>query len=174
MKKLLIFIKVLCFAMVLNGQTNALDDFFSKYSEREGFTAVTISGKLLGLLSDKNVKADENDIINRLTSIRILSVEDSVLSQSFNFYKELKNKIDLSVYEELMDVRDGSETSKFLIRQKGEIISELLMISGGPGNNTVICIKGNLDLKSLSELSDETGFNELRDLESIEKKKEGE
>ena len=37
----------------LNAQTNAIDEFFDKYSEKEGFTTVTISSKLLSLFAGK-------------------------------------------------------------------------------------------------------------------------
>jgi hypothetical protein len=174
MKKLILFSTALCMVTLLNAQTSAIDNIFEKYSERDGFTTVTISGKLLSLFSGKNANAEGSNIVNRLTSIRILSVEDSLLNQSVNFNKELTKKLDLSVYEELMVVREGSDVTKFLIQQKGDIISELLMITGGPGNNTLISIKGEIDLKSLSELSDQTGIDELKDLEKIEKKEKEE
>jgi hypothetical protein len=174
MKKLILFSTALCIVTLLNAQTKVIDEFFDKYSEKEGFTTVTISSKLLSLFAGKKEKVDGSDIINRLTSIRILSVDDSILNQSVNFYKELGNKLDLSAYEELMVVKEGSAVTKFLIRQKGDIISELLMIAGGPGNNTIILIKGDLDMKSLSELSNETGIDQLKDLKKIEKKEEKE
>jgi hypothetical protein len=168
MKKLILFSTALCMVTLINAQTNAIDEFFNKYSEKEGFTTVTISSKLLSLFAGK--KSEGSDIINRLTSIKILSVEDSLLNQSVNFYKELTKKLDISAYEELMVVKEGPDVTKFLVKQKGDIISELLMITGGPGNNTLISIKGDLDLKSLSELSNETGIDELKDLEKIKKK----
>jgi hypothetical protein len=170
MKKLILLSTALCMVTLLHAQTNAIDEFFDKYSEKDGYTTVTISSKLLSLFAGKKANGDGSNIINRLTSIRILSVEDSILNQSVNFYKELTKKLDLSPYEELMVVKEGPDVTKFLIKQKGDIISELLMITGGPGNNTVISIKGDLDLKSLSELSKDTGIDELKDLEKIKEK----
>jgi hypothetical protein len=170
MKKLILFSTALCLVTILNAQTNAIDEFFDKYSEKEGFTTVTISSKLLSLFAGKKANTEGSDIINKLTSIRILSVDDSLLNQRINFYKELTGKVDISVYEELMVVREGSDITKFLVKQKGDVISELLVIIGGPGDNTLISIKGDLDLKSLSELSDETGIDELKGLEKIKKK----
>jgi hypothetical protein len=155
---------------LLNAQSSAIDEFFDKYSEKEGYTTVTISSKLLSLFAGK--KSEGSDIINRLTSIKILSVEDSLLNQSINFQKELSKKVNFSGYEELMVVKEGSDATMFLTKQKGDIITELLVITGGPGGNTLISIKGDLDLKSLSELSDETGIDELRGLEKIKKEKE--
>ena len=171
MKKLILFSSALCIVTLMHAQTNTIDELFNKYSEREGFTTVTISGKLLRLFAGKEAKEDGSNIVNRLTSIKILSVGDSILNQSVNFYRELSNKMDLTSYEELMVVKEGQNMSKFLVKQKGDIISELVVITGGPGDNTLISIKGDLDLKSLSELSEGTGIDELRDLEKIDAEK---
>jgi hypothetical protein len=161
--------------LLLQAQTNPIEELFDKYSEKDGFTTVTISGKLLNLFADKDSKNNKNEngknVINRLTSIRILSVEDSLLNQKLNFYTELSKKINLSAYEELMVTKEGQNVTKFLIRQKGDIITELLILSGGPGNNSLISITGDLDLKSLSELSKDTGIDELEDLDNVDKKK---
>jgi hypothetical protein len=170
MKKLMLFTTALCMVTLLHAQTNAIDDLFDKYSEKEGYTTVYISSKLLSLFAPKDATSEGGDVIKRLKSIRILTVDDSLLNQSVNFYKEITRKLDLSAYEELMVVKEGQDMTKFMVRQKGDIISELLMITGGPGGNTLISIKGDLDLKSISELSKDTGIDELKDLEKINKK----
>lgn len=169
MKKIIFFTIAICMTAAVNAQNKAVDEFFDKYSEREGFTTVSISGKLLSLFAGKDA-GKEGDLINRLSSIRILSVSDSLMNLNFNFYKELAGKLNLSVYEELMAVKEGKDETKFLIMQKGERISELLVISGGPGNNSLISIRGDLDLKSISELSDDMGIEGLENLDKIEKK----
>jgi hypothetical protein len=156
----------------VQAQTNAIDEMFDRYSEKEGFTTIYISSKLLGLFAPKDDKSgDKNNIVSRLKSIRILSVDDSLLNNSVNFYKELSKKLDFSTYEELMVVRQGNDITKFLIQQKGDVISELLVITGGPGDNTLISIKGDLDLKTISGLSKDTGIDELKDLDKIDRKK---
>jgi hypothetical protein len=172
MKRIFLIIAAICITSLMQAQrTDPIDEFFDRYSERDGFTTVTISGKLLGLFAGKNENREGSDIINRLTSIKILSVDDSLMNNRINFYNELRGKIDLSAYEELMDVKEGKNTTKFLIKQKGDNISDLILISGGPNGNTLISIKGNLDLKSLSELSEGTGIDELKDLEKIDDQK---
>ena len=170
MKKVILITMALCLAFMAQAQVNAIDEMFDKYSEKEGFTTVYISSKLLSLFIPKDAKAEDgSDIIHRLKSIRILSVGDSLLNKSVNFYKELSNKLNMSDYEELMVVKEGNDVTKFLIKQKGDIISELLVITGGPGDNTLISIKGDLDLKMISDLSKNTGIEELKDLEKVEK-----
>lgn len=170
MKKLILLSAVIWISALAQAQTDPIDEMFDKYAEKDGFTTVYISSKLLGLFAGNNSETDEGaNIVKRLKSIRILTVDDSLLNNRINFYKELGNKLNLSVYEELMVVKEGNDITKFLIRQKGDIISELLVIAGGPENNILISIKGDLDLKTISELSKSTGIDELKDLDKIKK-----
>ena len=69
-----------------------------------------------------------------------------------------------------MVVKEGPDITKFLIRQKGDVISELLVVTGGPGGNSLISIKGDLNLKSISELSKTVDIQELKTLDDLEKK----
>ncbi len=171
MKKSFLFLAALSLSVIIRAQTGAIDEMFNKYSEKEGFTVVTISGKMFSLLSNLDTEnKDADNIINKLTSIRILTVEDSLLNKNYNFYTELGRKLDLSVYEELMVVKEGPDMTKFLIRQKGDRISELLVVSGGPGGNSLISIKGDLNLKNISDLSKSMDIQELKSLDQIDKK----
>ena len=171
MRKLILFITGLLLTMTIQAQTNPIDEMFNKYSEKDGFTVVTISSKMFSMFADQDGEnKDADDIMRRLKSIRILSVEDSLLNQNLNFYTELSKKLDLSVYEELMVVKEGHDITKFLVRQKGNLISELLVISGGPGGNSLISIKGDFNLKNISDLSKNSGIEELKNLDKIDKK----
>jgi hypothetical protein len=173
MKRFIVLLSAACFSLALNAQKSPVDELIDKYSDREGFTVVTISSKMLGLFSgqDDNDK-EASDIINRLKSIRIISVEDSTLNQRLNFYSELKSRMNFSDYEELMAVKEGPNVTKFLVHQKGEVISELLVITGGPGGNSIISIKGDLNLKSISELSKDVGIQQLKQLDELDKNKQ--
>jgi hypothetical protein len=171
MKKVFLSLITICLTLIMQAQSNPVDDMFNKYSEKPGFTVVSISSKMFSLFANKNTEnKDADDVINKLKSIKILSVEDSLLNKNLNFYTELSKKLDLSAYEELMVVKEGPDVTKFLIKQKGNIISELLVVVGGPGGNSLISIKGELNLKSISELSKDIDIQELKSLDKIEKK----
>jgi hypothetical protein len=171
MKKLFLFFTAISLTLVIKAQSNPVDDMFNKYSERDGFTVVTISSRMFGMFSNLDSEdKDADDLIHKLKSIRILSVEDSLLNKNINFYTELSKKLDLSAYEELMVVKGGKDVTKFLIKQNGKTISELLVITGGPGGNSLISIRGDFNLKNISELSKSTGIKELEGLENVDKK----
>lgn len=171
MKRILLTLILIGLALVSQAQSNPVDDMFNKYSEKSGFTVVSISSKMFSLFTNKD-KENKNadDVISKLKSIKILSVEDSLLNKTLNFYSELSKKLNMSDYEELMVVKEGPDITKFLIRQSGSIISELLVITGGPGGNSLISIKGSLNLKNISDLSESLNMQQLKSLDKIEKK----
>lgn len=172
MKKLFLFLTAFVLTIVIKAQTNPVDEMFNKYTEKDGFTIVTISSRMFSMFANLDSEnPDADNLIRRLKSIRILSVEDSLLNINLNFYTELSKKLNLSVYEELMVVKEGKDITKFLIRQTDDIISELLVIKGGPGGNSLISIKGDLSMKNISDLSKNIGIQELKTLEELEKKK---
>jgi len=169
MKKLYLSIILMCLATLIKAQSNPVDEMFDRYSEKPGFTVVSISSKMFSMFAgSEETSKDADDIISKLKSIKILSVEDSLLNKNLNFYNELSKKLDLSVYEELMAVKEGGNITRFLIRQTGKTINELLVITGGPGGNSLISIKGDLNLKNLSEISKSVGMDELKDLDKME------
>lgn len=171
MKKIFLSLTALLITVMMQAQSNPVDEMFDKYSEKPGFTVVSISSKMFSMFANKEVEnKDADEIISKLKSIKILSVEDSLLNKNLNFYTELSKKLDLSVYEELMVVKSGPDVTKFLIRQSGNIISELLVIVGGPSGNSLISIKGSLNLKNISDLSKSLDMKELKSLDKIDEK----
>ena len=171
MKKFFLSFTALCLTMMIKAQSNPVDEMFNKYSEKQGFTVVSISSKMFSLFANKDPEnKDADNVINKLKSIKILSVEDSLMNKNLNFYSELSKKLDLSVYEELMVIKEGPDITKFLIKQNGNLISELLVVKGGPGGNSLISIKGELNLKNISDMSKSLDMQELKNLDKIQKK----
>ncbi len=171
MKKSFLFVAALCLMALARAQTGPVDEIFNKYSEKEGFTVVTISSRMFSMFANHDAdNKDADNIMRQLKSIKILSVEDSLLNKNLNFYTELNKKEFLEAYEELLVVKEGADITKFLIKENGDKISELLVITGGPGGNSIISIKGDINLRNLSDLSKNIGIQELKGLDNINKK----
>lgn len=172
MKRLLFLILIFFLTLMLRAQNgSAIDDLFQKYAGKEGITSVFISSKMFGMFNSQDTKDEDlNNLLSRLKSIRILTVEDSTINEKINFYDELKKKVDFSVYEELMVVNEADNVTKFLIRESGKTIAELLIISGGKKGNTLISIRGDLDLKNISGLSKKMGIQQLEELDKLDQK----
>lgn len=173
MRKLLLFSILLLPALMQSAaQKNPIDDLFDRYSGQDGITTVYISSRMLSLFS--GITKDDPDaskLIGGLTSIRIISIDDTDRNKGVNFYNELGKSVNFKEFEELMVVREGDDIVKFMIREAGSKIVELLMVSGGT-SNSIISIRGDIDLESISKLSTTMGITELENLERIEKKQE--
>jgi hypothetical protein len=156
MKRLFISLLILIPLLGMAQSNSPIDGLFSKYANKDGFTTVNISGKLLSFSSklDKS-KSKESEMLEKISGIRILSVEDKNLNKSINFYKELdadgffKN----NNYEVLMEVTEKDEVVRFFGKslENGKL-SELLLVVGG-NDNTLISISGVIDPKDIGKIT---------------------
>jgi len=164
MKRTIVFFLTFILTVSSFAQKNPIDEMFDKYAGREGITTVYISSKMFSMMAGMDLDDEElEDVINNLKSIRILTVDDDELNNKLNFFSELQKDLDISGYEELMVVKESEKDLKFLVKEKGKRIDELLMIGGGPGQNVLISIKGDLDLKNITSISKTMGIEELQD-----------
>jgi len=156
MKKLVMILVLLIPLWVMAQDNSPIDKLFNKYANKEGFTTVNISGKLLSLANSfADKKDDELEILNKISGIRVLSVEDSIMNQKLNFYKELdadgffrNNK-----YDVLMEVTDKNEVVRFYGRSGSNgKLSELLLVVGG-SSNTLISIRGVINPEDIGKLT---------------------
>lgn len=172
MKKI-IFIALVLFSFTANAQNSAVDNLFDKYSDRDGFTTVSISKGMFSLFASENESKDEfNRAVKGLESIQILSPDSTIAKGSLNFYKEIIKNLPITQYEELMSVKEKDQVFKMLIRKKGSIISEFLMIGGG-NTNILICITGNINLKSISKLSKSMNIEGMENIDKVDKTTKG-
>jgi len=163
MKKIIPVFILLFISLASVAQRNAIDEMFDKYSGRDGITTVYISSKMFSMMARVDLDDEElQDVIKNLKTIRILTVEDQDLNDKLDFFSELSVQHDFSDYEELMVVKESGKNLKFLVKEKGKRIDELLMIGGGPGQNVLISIKGDLDLDNISSISRTMGIKELQ------------
>ena len=156
MKRLLIALVLFIPVLVMAQDGTPIDKLFNKYANRDGFTTVNISGKLLSFASKfDESKSDESAMLEKISGIRILSVEDKELNKGLNFFKELEADgfFKNNNYEVLMEVTDKDEVVRFYGRSGGKgKLSELLLVVGG-NDNTLISIRGIIDPDDIGKIS---------------------
>lgn len=168
MQKLVFIIAMLIVPVFAGAQVSPVDKLFEKYSGREGYTSVYISKYMFSLFSNLDAGDKElENVLGKLTGIRILS-SDKAKETGVNFFTEIMDNLPVAEYQELMVVKEKDQNFKFLIREKDDIITELLMVAGGASNNVLISIQGNIDLNTISQLSRSMKIDGLDALEKIE------
>jgi hypothetical protein len=170
MKNIITITIALFITIIVSGQNSPVDEMFNKYSGQNGITSISISSKMFSMLAGADLQDEDlNNLMKQLKTIRVISVDSSALNKKINFNEELSKKLNPSVYEELMVVKEGSKSTKYLTSMTGKMISELVVVTGGVTGNELISIKGDIDLKNISALSKKLGIVQLKSLEMIGK-----
>ena len=171
MKKLIVAVGLM---ITVNGAfaQDAISKFFSKYQADETFSQVTVSSKMFGLFTNMEADTPEDkevlDAISKLKGLRILAKQET--RDARGLYKEAFSLIPMKEYEELMSVRDKDKDMKFLIKENGGKISELLMVMGGNEEFMVMSLFGEIDLKQISRIGKKMNVSGLEHLDKMNKK----
>ncbi len=172
MKKLIVIVLLIdLIAFRVNAQDAAISSMFDKYADNEDLTKVTITSKMFDLFTEFEPEDPETkeltEAISKLKGLKILA-SDSIQNAN-QYYQEAASSIQSSNFEELMSVRDGKENMRFLIKENGGKISELLMLVGGNHKFVALDLYGEIDLKQISKLSRGMKINGMEYLENIDK-----
>jgi len=173
MKTILACLMIVLAANTLSAQNSPVDRLFDKYADKNGFTSVFISKQMFELFAAKDMASRDSEeyknALSGIKSIKILTVEDSVLNRSINFFKEIGKEIPLEEYSTLMVIKEKNQDLRMMVREKNGKITEFLMLGGG-NDNVLISIVGELDLNSISKISKAIDLQGLDNLEQLDKK----
>jgi hypothetical protein len=102
-------------------------------------------------------EVEEHDIpLDKITSVKILTIEDEEGYENVNFYNEIKNDLNVNDFKEVMTVDDGGETVRMWMKVNENTLSEFLLIVGGD-DNVLIYITGDFNMKDLEGLAESMG-----------------
>ena len=173
MKKIIAILAFVMAGTASFAQNDAISKFFNKYSDDQSFSQVNVSSKMFSLFTNIDMDNPEDkevvNAISKLKGLRILAKDDSINARKL--YKEAYSLIPKGQYEELMSVRDKDKDMKFLIKESGGKISELLMIAGGSKEFMILSLFGEIDLKQVSKIGKSMDIDGLKNLEKIDEKK---
>jgi hypothetical protein len=156
MKKSLGIVAMMFISALLNGQ-KSVDAIFEKYDGKDGFVTVTINGNVLALAASLDESGDNNSMPKNITQIRILAQEDKAAKVE-NFYDLFGKDLDLSKYEEFMQVKESDQIVRMMVRTEGKKITEFLLIVSGK-DNALIQIKGTMSFEEAKKFAEDAKKN---------------
>lgn len=181
MKKIILIIAALTMVSLplITFSQSTTDALFEKYGAKDGFTTVHITKELFSLFGEitENIEGEDvqdlKEVVNGLEYIRILMYENSsdnkyADSGTLKDFKEDLDEVSLKNFTELMTVKEGGETVKFMIRKDGKVIRELLLLINQDDEAGFISITGNINLKSIAKLSKTMDIKGLDQLQKID------
>ncbi|MCB0506076.1 MAG: DUF4252 domain-containing protein [Cyclobacteriaceae bacterium] len=171
MKKLFVLSILLLCTLAASAQNDAISKFFSKYENDDSFTQVVVTARMFGLFANLDAEDPEDqeviDAVSKVKGLKILTKDN--ISNGKEMYADAFKMIDSKEYEELMTVKDRENDMKFLIKEKGGTISELLMVLGGEHEFLILSLVGDIDLKQISKLSKSMDIEGFENLEKLDK-----
>ena len=151
MKNIIIAIAMLAIPMSGFCQHESIENFYNKYIEDEKVTDINLNGWVLSLAS---LIADEEtgeEVLNKITQLRIMIAEEkNIVSKSD--LKKLMKEVRKNSFEDLITVRDGNDRINFMIREKGDKITNVLVIVNGDNEFILLSLEGALNLEDLKKL----------------------
>jgi hypothetical protein len=155
MKKVIVFVLAIAFPGFLMAQNSAVDKLFQKYQGKHGITTVNISPELFRMVNAMGIEElEEQDFpMDKVSSVKILTIEDEEGWEGVNFYNEIKNDLDLSGFAEVLTVNDGEEVVRMWMKASKDAVKEFLLIVGGD-DNVLIYITGDFSMKDLESLAE--------------------
>ena len=131
----------------------AQNKLFDKYSEMDNVTSVSISKAMFQMMP--NFETNGLNLMNlkgKIEGLQILTTENNSIKETMrNDFKNLIGKD----HEELMKVKDGKTRATFYVKQKGDLISELIMLADTDKSFNVIRLSGNFTLQDFQEITKE-------------------
>ena len=155
MKKVVLFILIVAFPAFIMAQNSAVDKLFAKYQGKKGITTVSISPELFKMVNALGIEEieDQDFPLDKVASVKILTIEDEEGYEDVNFYEEIKNDLNVDDFEEVMTVNDGGEMVRMWMKVDKNAVSEFLLIVGGD-DNVLIYITGDFNMKDMEEIAE--------------------
>lgn len=155
------------------GQQDAITKYFEKYMDDPSFDVVYISPKMFNMVSKieiEDMEPEFQEVIASMKGLRIIHTD----TDAAKYYDEALKKINTSEYELLMTARGDGENVRFMVKDNGDIVEELLMIVGGGDDFALLSFIGNIDLKKIGKLAKVLDIDNMQYLENLDKdKKQG-
>ncbi len=163
------FLAVLFTSLSSFAQEDAITKYFNKYMDDEKFSVVYISPKMFSMVSKieiEDMEPELQEVIKSMKGLRILHTEQNALQ----YYNDALKTINTSEYELLLTARGEGENVRFMVKDNGDIVEELLMIVGGNENFALLSFIGNIDLKKIGKLAKALDIDNMQYLENLDKK----
>jgi hypothetical protein len=158
MKRIVLIIIAIAVPAFMMAQNSAVDNLFNKYKGKDGITTVQISPELFQVMNAMDIEEMDNNEIpfDKVSSVKILTIEDEAANEGINFYDEIKGDLKTDDFAEVMTVDDGGETVRMWMKaDKGQVLEFLLIVGGD--DNVLVYITGNFNMSDLEGLAESFG-----------------
>jgi hypothetical protein len=140
----------------IQAQSKALDALQRKYKGSEESLSLHVNGHLLRLLVwfDGNEQdAEVKELVKGVKNVRVLKLPKNQRGINLQEFKSLKAHIRKESFDELMTFRSDDSNVDILIKEKNDLISELLLLANDKDDFVVMALRGKIDLDKVFKIA---------------------
>jgi len=153
MKKILLIASVLMICLSsLFAQTESVKSFYDRYTNQDKVSDYTVNGWLLKVASEYSDDADASKVLEKITQLRILIMDDGNPISSHE-YKDFMKVLRKDSFKELIKIKDKEVDVDFFIREEGQHITNVLMLVNEKDGFVLISLEGLLKMEDLKNLN---------------------
>ena len=132
----------------------AQDRLFEKYADQDNVTSVYISKSMFQMMPDdmRTGGLDLGNLKGKINNLQILTSEKQEVKEQM---KADFNTVVGKEYELLMKVKSDDTRASFFVKQKGEKISELIMLTDSKEDYVVMRLTGDFTLQDIRQIAEE-------------------
>lgn len=161
MRILIISLLLTSFLACGNSQetNNDFTEFYHAYKNTDGVVAFELPMFLAKMVIDKD-EEELNDFVKKTDDIRFFISDKSNVA----LYRKLENHLLDGVYNDLMIIKEGTSTVTFKIRERKNMIREILMTVKEDSSFVAISFTGNFtieDAKKMAKSVKTDGLDEI-------------
>ena len=152
MKNILLAILISTVPLFALSQTRTIEGFYNKYKNNDQVTHLKMQGWALRLASDHAEEKGASQILKKIKQLRVLSMEEKNLVPEKE-YQQLIKSAQKNRFEELITLKEGSREVVFFIRQKGSLVTDVLILVNGLTEFVFLNLEGQLQFSDLNDLN---------------------
>jgi len=168
MKRFVIILAFFVFPFWASAQ-DFIDEVFSKYSGKDGFTSIVISKDLLNFAFNAENDNSIEKLKGKISDLKILISDNHQSGVSLNFTDEIRNTINKNSYLSLMEILDGKNKVNFYVKKDNDKIVHLLLLAAEDDEQVVISLKGQFTMKELVEIGKDSEHGSLHHLSYLKR-----
>ena len=136
--------------MLVFSQTNAIQNFYSKYKDHEEITALSLSGSLIQFAASFADDEGSQKVMDKVTHLKLLVSDSNLVSKKdyLSFSKSLKK----DAFEDLMQIKDQGSNIDIMIREQGDKITDVILLVEDHGDFVMISLEGDFKYSDLNDL----------------------
>lgn len=156
--KILFYIFLILFSInSVFSQNKAVDAIINKYSDNDGFKAVSMNDPAVMIAQNESGNAAEvaKNMLEGIKTVKTISYKGSggkLSDQGKNFISEIEKFSPGDNFNEIMSLNEGKSKIRSLIRKSGDKVNEFVMIVSSDTESTLIWLNGDINLKNVSNI----------------------